>query len=176
MSTYFDNLCDAMSLLSKQSNFLTIGQGVINGGHGIYHTLKHIPMEQRLEFPVAEAMQTSFTIGLSLQGYLPLGIYPRFNFLLSATDQLVNHLDKLYNISCGDYNPKVIIRVAIGGKNILNSGLQHQGDFSQAFFYMLPNINVVRLDSKDDIIPAYQDAINSLKSTLLIEWADFYAN
>ena len=35
------------------------------------------------------------TIGLLMAGKIPVSIYPRWNFLLLAINQLVNHLDKL---------------------------------------------------------------------------------
>ena len=35
------------------------------------------------------------SLGLALQGFVPVSIYPRIDFLLSATNQLVNHLDKI---------------------------------------------------------------------------------
>ena len=45
-------------------------------------------------------------IGLSMSGYIPICIFPRFNFLLSAINQIVNHLDKIKDYSDGEFNPK----------------------------------------------------------------------
>ena len=174
MSTYFDNLISAMSLLAEQPNSIFVGQAVKYEGTSLYHTLKHLPEEKRLEMPVAENMQLGMSIGLSLQGYLPVSIFPRYNFLLSATDQLVNHLDKLSEMSQGEYNPKVIIRTSIGSEKPLWPGKQHTGDFSEAFDMMLENIPVIRLDNAEMIVPEYQKATERKGSTILVEYADKY--
>ena len=47
--------------------------------------------------------------GLSLEGYVPISIYPRFNFMMLAINQLVNHIDKMKEMSKGMLIPKVII-------------------------------------------------------------------
>ena len=47
-----------------------------------------------IELPVAEEMQMGMSFGMSLDGTIPISIYPRWNFLLCAINQLVNHLDK----------------------------------------------------------------------------------
>ena len=48
--------------------------------------------------------------GLALSGYVPVTCYPRFDFLLLAMNQLVNHLDKIRVMSNNEFQPKVIIR------------------------------------------------------------------
>ena len=77
-------------------------------------TLKNIDMSRRLELPVVEEMQMGMSTGMALAGLVPVTIYPRWNFLLLATNQIVNHLDKLKHMSNGGYRPKVIIRTGVG--------------------------------------------------------------
>ena len=57
--------------------------------------------------------------GLALQGYIPITCYPRFDFLILAMNQLVNHLDKIRHMSFDEFKPRVIIRTSIGSKNRL---------------------------------------------------------
>ena len=73
--------------------------------------------------------------------------------------------------------PKVIIRTGVGSENPLNPGVQHTGDFTEAFRLMCKKINVVRLDSAEMIVPEYRKALTRDDgiSTLLIEWGDKYA-
>ena len=42
---------------------------------------------------------------------------------------------------------------------------------------MLKNVEVIRLDSAEQIFPAYQKALEREdgKSTILVEWGDFYS-
>ncbi len=51
--------------------------------------------------PINESFQMQFTIGLGLAGYVPVSVYPRQNFLLLATADMVNMLDKMPLISGG---------------------------------------------------------------------------
>jgi len=182
--TYFEELKTAMSLLAKQQNSIFIGQAVEFEGTSLYHTLKDISVDkyfeknisvnQRFEVPVFEATQMGMSIGMALQGYLPISIFSRINFLLSAISPLVNTLDKLSDMSQGEFNPKVIIRTAIGSKSPMDPKSQHTGDFSQAFQLMLENIPVISLNQVQDIVPAYQDAIDRKGSTILVEYMDLY--
>ena len=163
-----------MKNLSGNPNVLFIGQAVNNPGTAMFNTLKDIPSNRKIEMPVAENMQLGMSIGLSLQGFLPISVFPRWNFLLSATDQLVNHLDKIREISCNEFAPKVIIRVGVGSEEPLYPGLQHVGNFSDAFRKMLSNIDVVELNTPEDIIQEYENAMNSDRSTILVEFMDKY--
>ena len=45
-------------------------------------TLSQINKKKIYEFPVAEEMQMGVSIGLSLNGFIPVTIYPRWNFLI----------------------------------------------------------------------------------------------
>lgn len=110
------------------------------------------------------------TIGLALQGQVPISIYPRWNFLLLAANQLVNHLDKLGVMSNGGFQPRVIIRTSIGSQRPLHPQFQHIGDFTDAFRLMCTNVEVIRLDEPGQIFPAYERALlrDDGPSTLLI--------
>jgi pyruvate/2-oxoglutarate/acetoin dehydrogenase E1 component len=168
--SYFDELKLAMTFLGKQEDTLFLGQSVAFPGNAIYRTLSGIPSVKRIELPVAEQMQMGMSIGLSLAGKTVISIYPRMNFLMCAMNQLVNHLDKLESYSNGEFIPKVIVRVCVGSETPLDPGLQHKGDYP----IHLDNIPVIRLQKPEDILPAYQEAYNSKRSTLLIEYGDLY--
>jgi pyruvate/2-oxoglutarate/acetoin dehydrogenase E1 component len=88
-------------------------------------------------------------------------------------DQLVNHLDKLYNMSAGKSQPKVIIRVAVGTEIPVDPQDQHRGDFSEACRKMLRSVDVVQLKQPADIVPAYQHAYRGAGSTILVEYPDY---
>jgi pyruvate/2-oxoglutarate/acetoin dehydrogenase E1 component len=138
------------------------------------NTLKKIAPEKLLEFPVAEEMQMGVSVGLALQGHVPVSIYPRWNFLLLAVNQVVNHLDKLSMIS--DYRPKVIIRTGIGSERPLHPQHQHVGDFTEAFRLMCKTIEIIRLDEPADVFPAYHKALTREdgRSTIIVEYGDYY--
>ena len=56
------------------------------------NTVKDIP-DQLVELPVAEEMQMGMSLGLALDGKVPISIFPRWNFLLCGMNQLVYHID-----------------------------------------------------------------------------------
>jgi pyruvate/2-oxoglutarate/acetoin dehydrogenase E1 component len=173
LMTYKDEIIKAMDLLSKNDNVLFLGQGVNYGGC-IYGTLNNIPIDKKIELPVIEDTQMGMSIGLAMEGYIPVSIYPRMDFLLLAMNQLLNHLDKIEGMSRGIFKPKVIIRCLIGGTKPLYPGVQHCKDLTEMFRCSLINIDVVKLEKKEDIVPAYIKALESNKSTLLIEVRDLY--
>ena len=169
---YREELVKAMKLLSSQENTIFLGQGVVYSGHGMFPTLINVPMEKRVELPVMEDAQLGISIGLALGGYLPISIYPRMDFLIIAMNQLVNHLDKIEDMS--EFKPKVIIRTAVGSTKPLYPGLQHCQDYTKALYCLLKNVNVIKLDYAEDIMPTYRFALADTKSSILIEMADLY--
>ena len=173
---YFDQLKAAMEFLALDPRVVFLGQAVACPGTAMSNTLKHVPQEKLLEMPVDEEMQMGITNGLALDGLVPVSIFPRWNFLLLAVNQIVNHLDKFALMSNGGYRPKVIIRSGIGAERPLHPQYQHVGDFTEAFRLMCPNMEVIRLEEACEIVPAYQKAHGRTdgKSTLLIEYGDYY--
>lgn len=172
---YKQELSNAMAWLSKQDNILFLGQAVKYSGTGLFDTLTSVPDHLKLEFPIAENFQTGYSIGLSLGGIIPVSIFPRWNFLLCAADQLVNHLDKLPLMSDGGYTPKVIIRVAVGSEYPVDPQEQHKGNFSNAFRDLFKSIDIIELFEPGDIVKQYQYAYNRTdgKSTILVEFSDY---
>lgn len=159
----------AMQHLAAQPSALFIGQGVEYGGVATYRHLQGIPQEQRLEFPVAEELQMGVGIGMALQGFLPILVYPRVNFLWRAADQLINHLDKLEQMSQGQFRPKLIIRTRIGSTEPLNAGPQHTGNPVNALKGLIPNVELIDIWQKQDILQAYQRAVESRHPVIVLE-------
>jgi hypothetical protein len=78
-------------------------------------------------------------------------------------------------MSNGKLQPKVIIRVAVGSEKPVDPQCQHKGNFSDAFRSMLKNTEVIELIEPEDIVPAYEKALNRKDevNTILVEFADF---
>lgn len=166
-----------MEYLAQDPRVFFLGQAVACPGTAMSNTLKHVSRDKLLELPVAEELQMGMTTGLALAGHVPVSIFPRWNFLLLAVNQVVNHLDKFPLMSNNGYRPKVIIRTGIGSVRPLHPQHQHVGDFTEAFRLMCQNIEVIRLDEPQDIFPAYQKALEREdgKSTIVVEYGDYYS-
>tara|TARA_R110000796_G_scaffold67777_6_gene155599 strand:+ start:5372 stop:5911 length:540 start_codon:yes stop_codon:yes gene_type:complete len=176
MVKYFDELKRAMEYLGEQEDTVFLGQAVAYKGTAMSNTLKDIDPEKLIEMPVCEEMQMGITNGLAVTGKVPISVYPRWNFLILAANQLINHLDRMPTFTHGEYYPKVIIRTGIGSERPLNPQAQHVGDFTEGFRLMLKNTEIIRLKEPEDIFPAYQKAYNRTdgKNTILVEYGDFY--
>jgi len=174
---YASELTRAMTMLSSDPRTLFIGQAVGYPGTGMYNTLEGVPVDKRLELPVAEELQMGMTLGLALAGCVPISIFPRWNFLLLAMNQLVNHIDKRKELFVGATGTSpIIIRTAVGSERPLHPRSQHVGDFTDAVQTMAPQVNVRRLNEPEEIFPAYQEALvsDSYAATILVEFGDFY--
>ena len=171
---YLDELVRSMEWLSDQDDTKFLGQSVSYSGNAIFNTLKTLPEDKRIELPVFEEIQMGISIGMALEGFVPVSCYPRFDFLLRAMDQLVNHLDKFQTMTEKTWKPKVIIRTSIGAKKPLNGGVQHTQDYTKVFKDIMEEITVVELIDPSQIFLEFQKAYERDGSTLLIEHGDYY--
>tara|TARA_B100000214_G_C23797526_1_gene548770 strand:+ start:121 stop:657 length:537 start_codon:yes stop_codon:yes gene_type:complete len=173
---YAEELKRAMEHLAENEKVVFMGQAVADKGTGMTNSLVDIPDSKKIEWTVTEDMQMGASIGMAIDGLIPVSFYPRWNFLCLATNQIVNHLDKMFQMSSGQYNPRVIIRTSIGSQRPLHPQHQHIDDFTDAYRLMCRDINIVRLDEPEQIFEEYDRALNREdgKSTILVEWGDYH--
>jgi len=172
---YKDELIRSMKWLGEKDNTLFLGQATAFSGHAISGTLTEVPKDKLIELPVMEEVQMGICTGLSLEGYVPISIYPRFNFMVLAINQLVNHMDKMKEMSKGILVPKVIVRVAIGAKKPIDGGSQHTQNFTESIKHMLTDTVLVELTEPEQVFSTFEEAYNRNGSTVVIEWGDYYA-
>jgi len=173
---YKNELIRSMKFLGKKKDTIFIGQSIKFTGNAIYNTLTEVPNKKKIEVPVFEDTQMGMSLGLALNGFVPITCYPRFDFLIVAFNQLVNHLDKIKFMSENQFNPKVIIRTSIGSKHPLNGGVQHTQDYTEVFEKVLTEVKVVKLKEPKDIFYNFKKAYHDKTkcSYLFIEDGDFY--
>lgn len=172
---YLDELTRTMTWLGEQPNTVFIGQNMINPGIPTAPTLAHVDRSRMIEFPVAEEMQMGVTLGMALDGRtIPISVFPRWNFMLCAMSQLINHIDKVSTMS--DYQVKTIIRVLVGTTTPMNPQCQHIGDFTAGLRHMVKTLDIITLDEPEEIFPAYELALNrdDNRSTVLVEYQQWY--
>ena len=165
-----------MNFLGRQKNTIFIGQAVEVPGTAMTNTLSQIKKKKLMELPVAEEMQMGASLGLAMDGYVPISIFPRWNFLLYGVNQLINHIDKFQTMNGKKIKPKIIIRTGVGSKRPLHPQYQHIGDFTEGFKKMFTNIEIINLKEAKDIFPSYKKAYirKDNKCTILVEYGDFY--
>lgn len=175
-TTYKQELIRSMEFLASKKDTLFLGQSVSYSGNAIFNTLSTVSSKKKIELPVFEEVQMGLCTGLAMNGFVPINCYPRFDFLILAMNQLVNHLDKMRTMSDSSFKPRVIIRTSIGSKIPLDGGVQHTQNYTNIFKNILTEVEVVFLDNVKDIFPSFKKAYErkDAKSTLLIEHGDFY--
>jgi pyruvate/2-oxoglutarate/acetoin dehydrogenase E1 component len=112
------------------------------------------------------------SLGLAITGKFVVTFYPRWDFLISATNQLVNHLDK-YELMTGQ-TPHIIIRVGKGSDTPLDPGHQHKGNYIEEFRSMLKTITVLDCPTVDHICRNYDLAINNKGIYIINEYPQRY--
>tara|TARA_R110002020_G_scaffold163895_5_gene350124 strand:+ start:818 stop:1411 length:594 start_codon:yes stop_codon:yes gene_type:complete len=174
--TYKDEIKKSMEFLAEDPKTLFLGYGIgkgTNKGGGFFADINE---DQLIETPVAEGLMLSMAIGLSLEGYKPVVFYERMDFLMNAMDALVNHLDKIDDISKGEFMPKVIIRCVVGGKkDPFLTGKTHTSDYTEGLRHMVKS-HVVKLGDPKSIMGIYDAAYKTNRSCIIVEEKDAYAN
>lgn len=93
--------------------------------------------------------------------------------MICATNQIINHLDRLPIFGNG-YNPKVMIRVAVPITDKFDPGPQHDDDFTEAFRRMLRKITIYKLTKPELVSECYERAFNAEGSSILVEYTALY--
>ena len=178
---YKNELIRSMEWLGDKDDTIFLGQAVKYSGNAMFNTTKTISDDKKIELPVFEDVQMGMSLGMALDGMVPITCYPRFDFLICATNQLVNHLDKISIISKGQFQPRIIVRTSIGSRVPLDAGEQHTQDHTLAFKNLLKRVEVVVLDESEDIFPAFKHAYERKPKskydslvTLIVEWGAHY--
>jgi len=174
MTAYLDALKQAMMILARDHNTLFIGQSIVAGGTVAHRTFVNIPDIQKIELPVFESTQLGIAIGLALADTSRpvLTFFPRINFLLEATGQLVSHLDK-YALYAG-VSPRVIIRTAVAHDRPLDPGPQHTGNYVIGLRGLCRNIPIVAPRAASDVARAYAFAGGRPGPTIVVEHMELY--
>jgi len=175
---YKNELIRAMEWLGQKDDTVFLGQACQVSGHAISSTLDGVPMSKRIELPVFEEVQLGMSTGLALEALVPITMYPRFDFFILACNQLVNHLDKMRQMSDKKMNPKVIMRVSVGAKFPIDAGPQHTQNHTEALRLMLTDIDVVELLEPEDIFRSYKKAYERTDgvSSLIVEHGEYYSS
>ena len=168
---YYEAIVKWNEKLAENPKTIFLGQQVKS--EDFYGTLKNISKHIRLEMPIAEEMQIGVSIGLALEGYLPVSIIQRMDFLPRACDQIVNHLDLMKTMTKGKYNPKVIIRTTVGTTEPFDVGLQHSKDLTEGF-KKLVSFPIFNPKTVDEVNEAYEYALSCEGPVMIVEYQALY--
>ena len=94
LSPYKDALTEAMTFLGQQSNTIFIGQQIVYAGNPMSTTITNVSKDKMIELPVMEETQMGMSLGIAMTGKTVITFYPRWDFIILASNQLINHVDK----------------------------------------------------------------------------------
>jgi pyruvate/2-oxoglutarate/acetoin dehydrogenase E1 component len=64
-----------------------------------------VPKDKMIEVPVMEESQMGMSLGMAMAGKRVITFYPRWDFIICAANQLINHVDKIGIMSEGKWKP-----------------------------------------------------------------------
>lgn len=172
--TYKETLSQIMTDLSNDDNTVFIGQQIVYRGNPMSTTLDDVPKEKMIEVPVMEETQMGMSLGLAMTGKRVISFYPRWDFLISATNQLVNHVDK-YELMTGE-KVHLIIRVGKGSDTPLDPGHQHKANYIEEFKSMCKNVKIFDCKTIEDLKLHYQFAKDNIGVYIINEYPELYHN
>lgn len=170
--TYFQAITDSMTMLAQHPKTLFIGQAVKYGGQRAHATFAGVPMDRRIEMPICEDFTVGFCTGLALEGYIPVCFIPRWDFLILAANQIINHLDKI--LLLGGFRPKVIIRTAVGTNKPLDPGPQHTQNYTVPMRQMLKTVHVYELFNAQHVTEIYKHVLAINEPSIVVEHMSEY--
>lgn len=130
-------------LLASHPEVFAIGQGLWSPwyvGASMTDLDKEFGTDRVIDTPVSENACTAAAVGASLFGYRPIVIHPRMDFMILATDAIVNQAAKWAHMLGGQASPAVTIR------GIINRGGEQGAQHSQAlhsWYAHIPGLRVV---------------------------------
>ena len=170
---YQDALKSEMENLAKDKKVVFVGYNISYGGKG-YGTLKDVPSEQKIETPLAENLMSGLAMGMALEGFKPVLVFERHDFMLVAMDSLVNHIDKIEQLSKGEFKCPLIMRAIVGGTKPIHPGIQHIQDFTEVFKKIF-HFPIYEVKNIEEIRQAYKEASKFDKPVMIIERKDLYS-
>jgi pyruvate/2-oxoglutarate/acetoin dehydrogenase E1 component len=171
-SPYKDALTNAMTELAKLDDTIFIGQQIVYAGNPMSTTLGEVSKEKMIELPVMEETQMGMSLGLAITGKRVVTFYPRWDFIVSAANQLINHVDKFELMTGKKLN--IIIRLGKGSDKPLDPGHQHKGNYFEEFKSICKNIEFHDLKTPSDIELAYKYATKEGGIHVLVEYPELY--
>ncbi len=160
--TYAQAIREAhQQLLRSDERVFVVGQGLWSpwyAGSSLEDLDKEFGKARIVDSPVAENATTGLAVGAALVGMRPIVFHPRMDFMLLATDPLVNQAANWSYLFAGQQSVPMVARAVInrGGEQ----GVQHS-QAMHALFLHVPGIKVVMpataADAKGLLIAAVED-------------------
>ena len=175
--TYSQSINEALDQSMKiDKNVCVIGQ-LVNYSPGVFGTTtdleKKYGSSRVQDFPVAESLMTSMSVGMAIKKKRIVLVHHRIDFLLYSMDAIVNWISLWRFKSNAKSNLSITIRAVVGKG--WGQGPQHSKTF-HSWFANLPGIRVAIPSTPFDAKGLIVDSIFSDSPTIIIEHRSLYNN
>lgn len=142
--SYIDAITAAMrEEMRRDDNVFVLGEDVGVKG-GVFGTTKGLLEEfgemRSLDTPLAESAIAGVAIGAAMYGMRPIAEMQYADFMLPATNQIINEAAKIRYRSNNDWSCPLVIRAPIGGG--IFGGLYHS-QCTESIFFGTPGLKIV---------------------------------
>tara|TARA_X000000950_G_C13899200_1_gene654240 strand:- start:1337 stop:3352 length:2016 start_codon:yes stop_codon:yes gene_type:complete len=166
--SYRDALKKAMHHSMKlNQNSVAIGQG-IDDPKKIFGTtdkiLEKFGKIRSIDTPISEEGITGVCLGMSLNKIYPIQTHIRSDFLLLATNQIMNLIAKYQYMFGGLYTVPMLIRVVIGRS--WGQGAQHSQSL-QSLYSHIPGLKVIMPSSSQSVLDSYPKIVSSFSGPVI---------
>ena len=165
---YADALFETMdSALEKSDTTFIIGQGA-DDHKGIFGTTiglaEKYGAERVMDTPLSEEAITGISVGASLNGMYPIMTHIRADFMLLATNQIINLIAKYRYMFGGLYTVPLLIRAIVGRS--WGQGAQHTQSL-QSLFSHIPGLTVLMPADSASVLSTYPHIIHNYKAPVI---------
>lgn len=162
--------------MRRDSKVLVYGLGV-DDPKGMYGTtlglVEEFGRNRCFDTPLSEDAMTGVGIGMALNGFRPIHIHQRFDFLLLCMNQLINMASKVKYLSNGKESCPFIVRAIIGRS--WGQGAQHSQSF-HSFLSSIPGLTVLAPVTPHDIFNSLIWATSYSNPVIMVENRMLYSN
>ena len=153
--------------MKLNKNSIIIGQG-IDDPKKIFGTtemlLEKFGKTRSVDTPISEEGITGVCLGMSLNKIYPIQTHIRSDFLLLASNQIINLIAKYKYMFGGLYKVPMLLRVVIGRS--WGQGAQHSQSL-QSLYSHIPGLKVIMPSSSQSILDSYPKIVSSFSGPVI---------
>lgn len=166
--SYQDALLETMTqALDTNPSTLIMGQGV-DDHKGLFGSTTDLAEkyghDRVMDTPLAEEGIMGIAVGAAMNGMYPILTHIRADFMLLATNQIINMAAKYKYMFGGTTEVPLMIRAIVGRS--WGQGAQHSQSL-QSLFAHIPGLRVVMPSCSQTILDSYPHLINNVKGPVI---------
>jgi pyruvate dehydrogenase E1 component beta subunit len=172
---YADAIREALAEeMRRDPNVVLFGEdiGLYGGSFGVTRgLLEEFGARRVLDTPISEGGFTGLAVGAALTGLRPVVEYMFMDFIVLASDQIVNHAAKFRAVYGEQAKVPIVFRAAAGAGR--SYGATHS-QMLESWFMHMPGLKVVAPSSAEDAKGLLISAIRDDDPVLMVEHKDLY--